>query len=309
MTYVEVNGRGQEAGMAEIFTIEHPISPGLAEEIKAVAESMGEFDENEFDSKYPDLDSFLGDWARNAGGLEFIERLRNRSLPSKILDIGVGGGHSSIYLASQGHQVSSVEPSYLLCRHIAYASNKFKLPLDIYNCTAEAVDRIPARDFDICIFNSSLHHCDEPVKALKNGHSVLKENGSVLVLNELLLKFYKSRKSFHDALLNDPIRMGHYGGNEHAYSYSEYKKLLKKAGFSDIREYIDFRNCHPRPALAELMSKKIKNEHVHSENDLLIRFIYLMVIDKICRSRTGKMLFLPILKKLSLIQISFEGVK
>ena len=294
--------------MNKIQPIEHYVSPGLAEEIRSITKSAVNFNEEEFFLRYPNLNVYIQDWTQNSQGLEFISRLESRGFPLKILDIGVGDGHSSIYLGSKSHEVSCVEPSYDLCKIIASVSSRFEVPLKIYQCTAEAINHIPAK-FDLCVFNSSLHHCDNPIQALRNCYDILIEGGSVLVLSELFQRFYTSKKSFHRALSKDPVKMGHYGGNEHVWSYTEYKNMLKKAGFLKTKEYIDFRNFHPRLALRELIDRKIQDDYVHSDSNLFLRFIYFLLMKQICRSKFGQLLLFPVLKRLSLVQISFEGIK
>ena len=36
-------------------------------------------------------------------------------------------------------------------------------------------------------------------------------------------------------LIENPGRVGHYGGNEHIYRIAEYERMLKVVGFGDVR--------------------------------------------------------------------------
>jgi SAM-dependent methyltransferase len=72
-----------------------------------------------------------------------------------------------------------VEPSFECCQIIDGLSNKFNSNILVYQCSGEDMNQIDDSDFDLCIFNSSLHHCYDPVKAIKNCHSLLKEKGQL----------------------------------------------------------------------------------------------------------------------------------
>jgi len=111
--------------------------------------------------------------------LEFVKKVDSKGL-GKILDIGFGRGQTSLYLAHMGHEVHALEPSPLHCEILEKACEKYQLPIAIYIGGGEDIEQIPSEDFDLCIFNSSLHHCDDPMKALKACLKKLKPGGKVL---------------------------------------------------------------------------------------------------------------------------------
>lgn len=88
--------------------------------------------------------------------------------------------------------------------------------------------------FDIVHFHSSLHHCDDPVSALKNAKALLKSGGRIYLVCEPTLHVFRSRGRFARMLTKDPKRVGHYGGNEHTYRVREYTKMLRQAGFYHV---------------------------------------------------------------------------
>jgi SAM-dependent methyltransferase len=156
-----------------------------------------------------------------------------RSLkPCALLDIGVAYGVTSAYFALQGHSVTAVEPSLELCRDMQNHFARLGITMKIVNGTGESLHQLESA-FDAAVFYSSLHHCDDPVLALKNVHGRLKPGGTV-VLFEPVLKFYRSKKWFYETLEKNPEKLGHYGGNEHIYRVSEYVEFLKEAGFARI---------------------------------------------------------------------------
>lgn len=290
----------------EIIKLEHEITANLAKEIEAIQVSCEGLNEKELDFRYPDINSYTRDYFQTFWGLELKERIQSKDKSKKILDIGVGRGESSIYLASLGFEVSCVEPSSTPCKIIKHFSNKFNLPLKIYQCSAEYLNLIPENNFDICIFNNSLHHCDEPVKALKNCYELLTPGGSVFFMNEIFLRFYKSKNKFYKFITANPIKSGNYGGNEHAYYYGEYKKMLRKSGFSEIKEHIPFRYSHPELVINNL--KTILNKR-YNKTELLIRSIYFRLLRCALESDILRRGLFPFLKKLAFVQVTFEGIK
>src|SRR5205807_2378249 len=103
-------------------------------------------------------------------------------------------GVTSAYLALMGHEVTAVEPSLDLCREMKEHFSRLGIPAYIVNGTGEELHQL-STTFDAAVFYSSLHHCDDPVRALRNVHGRLKPGGAV-VLFEPVLKFYRSKKWF-----------------------------------------------------------------------------------------------------------------
>ncbi|MBW4519235.1 MAG: class I SAM-dependent methyltransferase [Scytolyngbya sp. HA4215-MV1] len=219
----------------EVIYIDYDKSLALQQEIEAIrlsCEAAHFLDQAEV-LQYPTPETYVHEFISGLDGLEFQQQIQHFSTPQKILDIGVGSGRSSILLAMQGHRVAAVEPSPDLCQRLEMAANLYQLPLKIYNCNAESIDKIQ-QSFDGVIFNSSLHHCDDPIAALKHCYQRLSKGSKLLLMNEPILQFYRSKAWFYERLKTHPEEMGHYGGNEHNYRYYEYLEMLRSAGFSEI---------------------------------------------------------------------------
>lgn len=92
--------------------------------------------------------------------------------------------------------------------------------------------------FDAIIFNSSFHHCDHVSEVLANVRQKLHEGGSIVLVNEPVLKIYRTKSWFYRTLKENPEKVGHYGGNEHIYRYGEYVDFLQKAGFNKVRSIL-----------------------------------------------------------------------
>ena len=152
----------------------------------------------------------------------------------KLLDIGCGVGFTSLFLATQGYQVTSVEPSLACCKVLDSVATKLGLSINVVNATAEVIKALDEK-FDIAVYHSSLHHCDDPQLALEKTRECLDAEGKIFLLDEPLLKIYRTKAWFYRTLIEDPVKLGHYGGNEHIYRIQEYKCFLRNAGFGRIK--------------------------------------------------------------------------
>lgn len=161
-----------------------------------------------------------------------LKSIVKRFPQGRLLDVGVGWGLTSAYLGLKGNRVTCLDPSPEACRGMEEFFNRLGLQNTVYCGPAEALDRIPG-DFDYVVFWSSLHHCDEPVLAIKNAHKILRPGGW-LILFEPVLRFYRTKHWFYRMMELDPQKIGHYGGNEHTYRYREYLNFLFGAGFFNI---------------------------------------------------------------------------
>lgn len=98
--------------------------------------------------------------------------------PTTILDVGVGNGQSSVFLAAQGVTTFAVEPDSNLCNLIHEASEKYSLPITVCEGVGEDIQYIDRNGyFDEVVFNASLHHCDSPIVALTQAYAALRPGG------------------------------------------------------------------------------------------------------------------------------------
>jgi SAM-dependent methyltransferase len=285
--------------------LEYTVSSGLADEIRA----HQPFSPDAFDRSFPSLSAFLRAYSESVAAYEFLRSLREHTAALHIVDVGVGSGRSSLLLALLGHRVTVVEPLPALCEQVAYAGAKFGVPLEIYVVTGEEMQRIPDRNVDLVFFNSSLHHCDDPVGALRNAYTLLRPQGSVWVLNEPHLPFYRSRAWYMRRLHESPLEAGHYGGNEHIYSFHEYVRMLREAGFTQITQRLNQRLYRPRMAIEQIVNHKINRWPVYSAEALFVRLGWFLLMERLLRAPVLGGLVERALTQLSLAAISYRGIK
>lgn len=221
----------------------------------------------------------------------------------KILDIGAGIGRTSVFLASKGHEVSALEPSGEQCRILDFVAQTLRLPIRIFEGTAEVSDQIAESDFDLCIFNASLHHCDDPILALAGCKTLLKKTGRVILLEEPVLKPFRSKGWYLRRLREDPQSMGHYGGNEHVYYSWEYPRMLRAAGFANVRATPAALLKDLRQSLIAIAKARTQHGYVYSESKLIQHFSWNALMNRLLKRKSLAFM----LAKASLIPLNFEG--
>jgi len=251
------------------------------------------------------IDAYIG--KGSTAPLEYEKLLKQITIKDKlnILDIGVGNGGSSLYLGKLGHEVSCVEPSIEFCKLISKAAKKFSISLKIYNSTAEDLKLKFTKKFDVIFFNASLHHCDDPLLALNNAHKALKPGGFVFLSSETHLKPWQTEKSFKKLLEKYPLKMGHYGGNEHAYSSRKYVSMLKKANFINVKKTPSVYMLCALDKFAFVLNRKINGTRVLGNLSALIRLIYYIFLEVFCSNKLIFRLFASV----SLVQVQYSANK
>jgi SAM-dependent methyltransferase len=249
------------------------------------------------------IDDVIGEYARSFHGIEFIHSCRSLNGRLKILDIGVGTGQTSVYLAMQGHDVTAVEPSPHFCSVIELLARKADVNIMIHECSIECVDF--SNEFDACIFNASFHHCEDPVTATVNCYRALKENGRIYLINEQVLRFYKSKSVYYENLKNNPGKVQHYGGNEHVYRNHEYRDFLKKAKFRPIRQNVPSYYFHPKTMLMFSLNYRGIDGYEYSYSNIVLRAVWYYLLNVLLKNRVAAF----IARELSLIGNTFIGMK
>jgi SAM-dependent methyltransferase len=264
-----------------IISVPYQASDLLTRELRSLEEMFKDFNPESFFTENPTVEAYTRDLMTKPDGHEIARHVaamaQGRSL--RILDVGVGTGCTSFLLASKGHQVSVLEPCHAFCKMIEQASAHYGLEVSVYEGIAEALDQIPPTEpFDLIVFNASLHHCDDPVLALRHCLQLLAPGGSVLLTNEPILQFFRTKRWFYRRLVTHPHAMGHYGGNEHTYRYPEYLKMLRLAGFSQVRSKLNIRNQDLNLVLRQMDDKILNGKSIYSPHQRAIRRIYFSIL-------------------------------
>ncbi len=280
------------------------ISPELSAGVLAESEVLGAMEDSHRKMRAA---SSAEEYWKSSGSMapyEYETLLAELPKGAKILDVGVGFGHSSVFLAAKGYTVVAVEPAISLCELIRDAAAKFDLDLQVVQGVGEDLSNLKAADFDAVIFNASLHHCDDPVRAISEACSCLKPGSKIFLVNEFKLKPWETQKGFYKKLNIDPVGMGHYGGNEHAYHNSQYVNMLETK-FEDVT-MLPPRAGSALDDLRSILSRQIDGEWVYSKNaPVFTRFVFYAL-----RSRVRSIPWLySALARISIAPVHFRGRK
>jgi len=143
----------------------------------------------------------------------------------RILEVGVGSGTTSSYLAENGASVTGIDISLPALRNAQRRGATFAIVGG--DCCA-----LPFADssFDVVLHQGVLEHFRDPLPILREQRRVLKDGGSLLV-------DVPQRYQLYTLMKRRRIRDGTWPfGWETEYSYLELKRLLKDMGFQ-IRGY------------------------------------------------------------------------
>lgn len=150
---------------------------------------------------------------------------------SKVLDIGCGGGMAVNIMAQKAGQVCGVDYSNLAVKR-AKKLNKKPIKQGKVKIMNASVSSLPfkANEFDIITAFETIYFWPNILEDLKEVKRVLKDDGSLLIVCEMVKNEHISTKQKQVVeLLN--LNEQNYNSKE------ELKTLLENAGFKDIKSY------------------------------------------------------------------------
>lgn len=152
-----------------------------------------------------------------------VERLVEKYLPAKVLDLGAGRGISSFAFAKKGCHVVALEPDssdIVGAGAIKSLIETTKLPIEIVQNYGESLP-FPDNSFDIVFGRAVLHHASDLSKLCQEASRVLKSGGIFLATREHVIS---RREDLQDFLDSHALHFL-YGG-ENAYLLDEYKSAI-----------------------------------------------------------------------------------
>lgn len=175
---------------------------------------------------------------------EFIETLglikQYQPNAKTILDIGSGNGISAVAFALEGYFVTTLEPNPSDTIG-AGAIRKLKVHyslsnLEVFEAYAEEL-HLPNENFDIVYARQCMHHAYDLEKFVAEASRVIKKDGLFITIRDHIIFDERDKEWF---LENHPLQK-FYGG-ENAFTPSEYKTAMIKAGLKIEKEIKYFDN-------------------------------------------------------------------
>lgn len=172
---------------------------------------------------------------------------------NKVLEIGAGRGIVSWAFASEGCDVSALEPdpSELVgagaIRKLCAATG---VSIDVVETGGE---RLPFYDgvFDYVYCRGVLHHVSDLDQVCREAFRVLRPGGRFLAIKE-----HAADTPVELAAFKKVHPLHHLYGGEHAFPLASYKRSLRDAGFRSIRNFGHF--DHPITSAPAVTTSQIR---------------------------------------------------
>jgi SAM-dependent methyltransferase len=146
--------------------------------------------------------------------------------PARILDLGVGAGWTSIFLARCGYTVLGLDiaPDML---QMARQNASDDLPLQFLCHDYEKA--LPALNFDAVLIYDALHHASDERAVIRNVFSALRVGGILITAEP---------GAGHSQQSYSLQAIERFGTNEKDMEYNRQLSLMKSAGFAEVRQYL-----------------------------------------------------------------------
>lgn len=166
---------------------------------------------------------------------------------ARLLDLGVGPGWTSIWLAKSGFNVVGVDIS----PDMVSVAKRRATSEGVENVTFVVDDMeslLVEGPFDAVLIYSSLHHCHDEKSVLEGCFRLLKEGGRLVLVEPTILHKYSpaSRRSLKET-----------GKLENGYTKWYLRRALRKVGFKKIRFFYET-NLLPSGSLIDILKVFLK---------------------------------------------------
>jgi ubiquinone/menaquinone biosynthesis C-methylase UbiE len=104
------------------------------------------------------------------------------SIPSRVLDVATGGGHTALFFASLGHEVTASDITQQMLDRVASAARERNLKVQTRLHSAESMP-YPAQSFDLATCRIAPHHFSAPAQFVRETARVLVSGGFLLVID------------------------------------------------------------------------------------------------------------------------------
>jgi 2-polyprenyl-3-methyl-5-hydroxy-6-metoxy-1,4-benzoquinol methylase len=154
----------------------------------------------------------------------YVLQLLDLHSGTSLVELGCGSGWMTRFAARQGVHAEGydISPEMIeIAREQAAAEN-----LDVRFEPADMETLDLGRRFDACLLYDTLHHSPRADLVLASAHRALKPGGRLLLAEPNWKQRFQGRGASAE-----------YGVTELGYSPRKLKKLLREAGFTDIRRF------------------------------------------------------------------------
>jgi SAM-dependent methyltransferase len=146
--------------------------------------------------------------------------------PARVLDLGVGPGWTSIFLARCGYAVLGLDIAPDMVR-IATENAPADLPVN-FVCHDYEAD-LPAADYDVVLIYDALHHSADEGAVIRNVYKALRGSGIFITAEPGV---------GHSTQPGSVEAVKRFGTTEKDMEFDRQLPLMRKAGFTEVRQYV-----------------------------------------------------------------------
>ena len=137
-----------------------------------------------------------------------------------VADLGAGEGTLSQLLAQRAQKVIAIDSSEKMVEFGTQLAKDHNLPNLEYRLGDISSPPIDSDSVDLAIFSQALHHAERPEKAIQEAYRILKNGGTLVILDLLQHNFEQAKELYYDV---------HLG-----FSEVELFTMINDAGFTNI---------------------------------------------------------------------------
>jgi ArsR family transcriptional regulator len=165
--------------------------------------------------------------------------------PLVVADLGSGEGLLSELLALRCKRVIAVDNSPKMVAYGARKARKNGLANLEFRLGDLQDPPLAAQSVDVVVLSQALHHAEDPLRALRSAHRILREGGQVMILDLAAHRFEQARELYGDLWLG--------------FRESDLQQWLETAGFHKIEIQVVAREEQP-PHFETLLAVAAKPE-------------------------------------------------
>jgi SAM-dependent methyltransferase len=152
--------------------------------------------------------------------------------PARLLDMGCGTGWTSWMFAKRGYDVTGMDISEDMIHYARLNAERYSLPNARF-VAGDYEDAAFDSEFDCAVFYDSLHHAEDPLRAIQTVHRALKPDGICITSEPGAGHSHKGRAAAEQ-----------YGVTEQSTPPGKIIRLGRQAGFRSFSVYPHAQQLH-----------------------------------------------------------------
>jgi 2-polyprenyl-3-methyl-5-hydroxy-6-metoxy-1,4-benzoquinol methylase len=147
-------------------------------------------------------------------------------VPARVLDLGVGPGWTSIFLARCGYAVLGLD---IAPDMVQIAADNVPPGLSVNFSCCDYEEALPEEGFDAVLIYDALHHASREEAVIRNAYKALREDGIFITAEP---------GAGHSVQPGSLEAARKFGTTEKDMEFERQQPLMWQAGFREVRQYL-----------------------------------------------------------------------